>query len=78
LEIAFAIPHLQTSGYYGLNDFLPGLLVNYEMTQRSNPALETCKPEKDPLVESVQFKDLNSSLRLAVISGHAAAHEAVH
>jgi hypothetical protein len=36
---AFAIPHPQTSGYYGVNDFLPGLLPNYEMTQRSNPAL---------------------------------------
>ena len=32
---------------YGVDDFLPGLLANYEMTQRSNPALlETCKPEK--------------------------------
>jgi hypothetical protein len=29
----------KTSGYYGVNDFLPGLLANYEMTQRSNPAL---------------------------------------
>jgi len=35
LEIAFAIPHLQTSGDYGVDDFLPGLLANYEMTQRS-------------------------------------------
>jgi hypothetical protein len=32
-------PHLQTSGDYGVDDFLPGLLANYAMTQRSNPAL---------------------------------------
>jgi hypothetical protein len=32
-------PHLQTSGDCGVHDLLPGVLANYEMTQRSNPAL---------------------------------------
>jgi hypothetical protein len=37
--LAGAATECQTSGYYGVDDFLPGLLANYEMTQRSNPAL---------------------------------------
>src|ERR1035437_8874349 len=33
-------PHLQPSDYYyGVFDFLPGLLAKNEMAQRSNPAL---------------------------------------
>src|ERR1035437_10746384 len=33
-------PHLQPSDYYcGVFDFLPGLLANNEMAQRSNPSL---------------------------------------
>jgi hypothetical protein len=32
-------PHPQPSGYYEVDDFLPGLLANHEMAQRSNPAL---------------------------------------
>jgi hypothetical protein len=41
-------PHLQTSGDYGVDDFLPGLLANYEMTQRSNPALSKPVTRKMP------------------------------
>jgi len=45
LEIASRFPHPQTSyGYCEQGyDFLPGLLANHEMAQRSNPAL--FKPE---------------------------------
>ena len=32
-------PHPQPSYYYGFYIFLPGLLANNEMAQRSNPAL---------------------------------------
>jgi hypothetical protein len=39
LEIAFAIPTSPDQRYYGVNDFLPGLLANHEMAQRSNPTL---------------------------------------
>jgi hypothetical protein len=38
-EIAFAISTSTDQQYYGVDVFLPGLLANYEMTQRSNPAL---------------------------------------
>jgi hypothetical protein len=35
-----------TTGDYGVDDFLPGLLANYRMTTTIEPgALETCKPE---------------------------------
>jgi hypothetical protein len=39
LEIAFAIPTSTDQRLLGVDDFLPSLLANYEMTQRSNPAL---------------------------------------
>ena len=40
-------PHLQTSGYYGVDDFLPSLLANHEMGTTVEPgALETCNQEK--------------------------------
>jgi len=48
LEIASRFPHLQTSGDYGLNNFLPGLLAIAEMAQGSNPALSKPVIRKSP------------------------------
>jgi hypothetical protein len=38
----------ETSGDDGVDDFLPGLLANYEMIQRSNPALSKSVNRKMP------------------------------
>jgi hypothetical protein len=48
-------PHLQTSDDGEVYDFLPGLLANKEMAQRSNPAL--WKPvEQNSLYKAVYLK----------------------
>jgi hypothetical protein len=48
LEIAFAIPTSTGQRLLRVGDFMPGLLANSEMTQRSNPALSKPVNRKMP------------------------------
>jgi hypothetical protein len=52
LEIACAIPTSAAHDYYCNYDFLPGLLANNVMAQRSNPALS--KPEKQSSLHTTE------------------------
>ena len=67
LEIAFAIPTSTDPRLLQSGRFLPGLLANYEMTQRSNPALSKPvnrkMPSKAALLSRTSAQRIPSSAR---------------